>query len=122
MKVKIEDKMARAKIGEGVAGAQRMRRAHAAVVENVRSDTERYTPKRSGNLRMSVDTSKGEEGLITWNAVDDKGRGYAAYVYRMPKSVHWTTAGTGPRWVERAANLGGIERWGKIAQEVLQHG
>ena len=122
MNVKIEDRLARAKIGEGVAGAQRMRRALAVVVENVRSDTEKYVPKRSGNLRRSVDTSRGEEGLITWNAVDKKGRGYAAYVYRMPQSVNWTTAGTGPRWVERAANTGGLERWGKMAAEVLKNG
>lgn len=119
MNVTIHDTMARAKIGAGPEGPSRMRMALATCVENIRSDTEKYVPKRYGTLRMSCDTSRGEQGLISWNAVDKKGRGYAFYVYHMPASAHWTTPGTGPQWVERAANAGGMERWGKIIQAVL---
>lgn len=118
--VKVEDKMARAKIGAGVEGGRRMRQALAAVVENVRSDCEHYVPKETGTLRSSVDTSRGEEGLISWHAVAPKTHhSYAVYVYHMPASTNWTTPGTGPQWVERAARAGGIERWSKIAAGVL---
>ena len=119
MKVTIEDTMARAKVGAGTMGEMRMRKALWACVENIRSDTEKYVPRLTGNLRRSCDTSRGEEGLISWNAVDNKGRGYAAYVYHMPQSCNWTTPGTGPQWVERAENAGGLKRWQGIIKAVL---
>lgn len=127
MSVRIEDAKARAKIGAGPYGDARMKMALWACIENVKSDTEKYVPMskgdnsahKAGNLRRSVSTSRGEEGLISWNAVDNKGRGYAAYVYHMPKSANWTTPGTGPQWVERAATAGGKERWSKMIQAVL---
>ena len=119
MKCTIQDDKARAKIGAGPYGDAKMKQALATCVENVRSDTEKYVPRLTGNLRRSVDTSRGEEGLISWNAVDNKGRGYAAYVYHMPKNRNWTTPGTGPQWVERAKTAGGMKRWSGIIQAVL---
>ena len=118
MKVTIRDAQARAKVGAGTVGSQRMRTALSVCVENIKSDTYHYVPKLTGNLRLSCDTSRGEEGLITWNAVDDKGRGYAFYVYHM-QGAHWTTPGTGPQWVERAAASGGLERWSGMIRQVL---
>ena len=111
MNVKIEDANARAKVGAGPYGDHRMRMALSVCVENIRSDTERYVPKYTGTLRMSCDTSRGEEGLISWNAP------YAVYVYHM-RNAHWTTPGTGPQWVERGASMF-RERWAGLIQKVL---
>ena len=113
MRVVIEDTGALAKIGAGLEGQARMRRALAAAVDQVKSDTHDYVPKRDGYLRKSVNTSRGEQGIISWDIR------YAAAVYHMPRGVHWTTPGTGPRWVETAATGGCFGKWRKAIQEVL---
>lgn len=88
------------------------RKAQAAVVENVRSDTERFVPYRTGYLSdISVDVSRAEEGYISWRAP------YAARVYHMKGNVNWTRTRhpeAGPQWVERSKAVNG-ERWKRIA-------
>lgn len=116
MRVSIEDEDALAKIGAGIRGQERMRRALAAAVDQVKKDTENYVPKREGYLRKSVNTSRGEQGRISWDIR------YASAVYHMPRRYHWTTPGTGPRWVETAATAGGFTKWQKAIQEVLEDG
>ena len=111
--VQFDDSGARAKIGAGVEGAFRMRRALAAAVDNVKKDTAEIVPKDIGNLRGSCDVSRGEQGIISWNMP------YAAAVYHMPIYVHWTTPGTQCRWVEAAAVAGGFKRWQDVIRTVL---
>lgn len=106
MSVTINDKGARAKV-EGT----RIKRALATCVENIRADCEPLVLKETGNLRLSVDTSRGEEGLISWRAP------YARYAYYM-KSPHVTTPGTRPRWVEYAKSKN-MDKWAGVIKEVL---
>ena len=92
--------------------AQAARRAQAAVVENVRSDTERYVPYRTSYLSdTSIDVSRAEEGVIAWRAP------YARRVYYMKGSVNWTRTRhpeAGPQWVERSQAVNG-DRWKRMA-------
>lgn len=114
--VKVNSTNALAKVGAGSIGAQRKRAALATVIENIRSDTEQFVPMSGqnihDNLRMSVDTSKGEDGYISWK------KHYANIVYHMPQSTHWTTAGTGAQWVERAYAIH-KQRWQSIVVRCL---
>lgn len=87
------------------------RAALAALMPNVKSDTEKFVPYRSGYLSdTSLDASQFEQGIIAWRAP------YARRVYYMAGSVNWTRnrhPQAGPQWMERskAANN---ERWRKI--------
>ena len=92
------------------------RRATATLVENVRSDTERYVPYRTGQLSdISIDMSRAEDGIIAWRAP------YARRVYNMAGHVNWTRTRhpeAGPQWVERSKAANG-ERWRSMLAALL---
>ena len=87
------------------------KRARAPLIANVRSDTERFVPYKTGYLSdASIDLSRAEDGIIAWRAR------YARRVYYMG-NAHWTRTRhpeAGPQWMERslAANR---DRWRRIA-------
>ena len=103
---KIEDAVARKRFSP-----EAKRKAYAILMPNVRSDTDKYIPYRTGYLSdRSLDPSRFEEGIIAWNAP------YAGIVYYMPANCNWTRTRhgmAGPQWMERssAANK---DRWQKI--------
>ena len=94
----------------------RKRAALATVMSNVRSDTEKFVPYRTGYLSdTSLDTSQFEQGVIAWRAP------YARRVYYMAGSVNWTRnrhPQAGPQWMERSKAANG-ERWRKIVAEAF---
>lgn len=106
VKVKVDDAAIRGRFDE--AGK---RRALATLMPNVRSDTEKFVPYRSGYLSdTSLDASRFEQGVIAWRAP------YARRVYYMPGSANWTRTRhpmAGPQWMERSKAANG-ERWRKL--------
>lgn len=123
MSVKIESTLAHAKVGSGSLGSKRLQNALALTVRAIRSDTERYVPKRTGDLRDTVNLSRDTEGLITWEALRKDGRGsYAKHVYELdPYTTNWTTAGTTSHWVEVAKPVF-MNSWKAIMAKGLANG
>lgn len=126
MRVEVRDADAKARVGGGSDGAQRMAAAKSAVVMAIARDTKRFVPmmkngfvkqggKRklittAGNLRRSVDTSRSRDGVISWKSP------VARNMYWGKTSWQYTTRGTGPRWVERAKAIYRDE-WARAAKE-----
>lgn len=91
------------------------REASWAVAQQIRTDTYNLIPKDTNMLRaMCRVVLKETTAEISWNMV------YARRQYEVQAS-HYTTEGTGPRWVEKAEEVRG-EVWKKVAQNAFAKG
>ncbi len=81
-----------------------------------RRDSKPYVPMRKGRLRTTAETnSQPENGLLIYGGGSVK---YARVQYDNQFS-HYTTAGTGPKWFDKAKSAKSSQ-WTKEAQEAIK--
>ena len=111
--VRVDDAKARARFSPAAK-----KKCYSILMPNVRSDSDKYVPYRTGQLDRSLDHSRFDEGIIAWRA------SYASIVYYMPTHYKWTrTVHTAacPQWMEVSKAANG-ERWRKFIAESYNGG
>lgn len=92
-----------------------MRGAKMAVADQVLADTDKYVPRREGDLAASGHVANGGEEVV-YNTP------YAAAQYRGTNGRQvfrkYTTPGTGKQWYEKSKQAN-LERWQETAKKAL---
>lgn len=78
--------------------AANFKRGQFALANQVMADSNRFVPKREGNLRNSAHVDSNGQ-YIDWNSP------YASRQYRGIGIHNYTTPGTGPRWDLKAKGM-----------------
>lgn len=82
-----------------------------AVANQVLMDSDKYVPMRDGDMRASGRVENDGEA-VSWNTV------YARAHYYGTNGIvvfsHYTTPGTGKKWVETSKKAN-AEKWGRVA-------
>jgi len=97
--------------------AQQSEEALLKVAERIKDEAIPITPMDTGALRRSVftDSETTPDGAVAVVGFNKEGSGdadHAVFVHEMPATgVKWTTPGTGPKFLQIAAN--------KVSQDIL---